>query len=64
MKFNVMQFLHEVKVELSKVEWPTFSEFVGAAIVVLIVVVAFAVFLGTVDRTVSWLIKHIFIYST
>ena len=64
MKFNVMQFMHEVKVELSKVEWPTFQEFIGAAIVVLIVVFAFAVFFGTVDRSISWLIKQIFIYST
>lgn len=63
MKFNVMQFMHEVKVELSKVEWPTFREFVGAAVVVFIVVLAFAIFLGAVDRTISWLIKNIFIYS-
>lgn len=63
MKFNVWQFFHEVKVELSKVEWPTTQEFIGASIVVLIVVIAFAIFLGTVDKTISWLIKHIFIYS-
>ena len=58
---DISKFIHEVKVELSKVEWPTFQEFVGAAMVVLIVVVAFALFLGVVDRTISWLIKQVFI---
>lgn len=58
---DISKFIHEVRVELSKVEWPTFQEFVGAAMVVLIVVVAFALFLGVVDRTISWLIKQVFI---
>ena len=63
MKFNVTQFLQEVKVELSRVEWPTFPEFVGSVIVVFIVVLAFALFLGVVDKAISWAIKNIFIYT-
>ena len=61
---NITQFFHEVRIELSKVEWPTLQEFFGAAIIVLIVVIAFAIFLGVVDRTISWLVKQIFVYSS
>ena len=44
-----MQFLNEVKIELGKVAWPKFDEFVGSTIVVLFLVFAFAVYLGLVD---------------
>ena len=46
---NLRTFFGEVKVELSKVVWPTRSEFLGAVIVVLITMVAFAIFLGLVN---------------
>ncbi|MCX5924108.1 MAG: preprotein translocase subunit SecE [Candidatus Dependentiae bacterium] len=46
---NLRTFLGEVRVELSKVVWPTRSEFLGAVIVVLITMVAFAIFLGLVN---------------
>jgi preprotein translocase subunit SecE len=60
---NAAQFLKEVRTELSRVEWPTWNEFVGATIVVLMVVLFFALFLGSVDRILSLLIKQIFTYS-
>ena len=46
---NVLIFFKEVRQELAKVTWPSFSEFVGSTIVVLIIIAAFAVFLGAVD---------------
>ena len=46
---NLRTFFGEVKVELSKVVWPTRAEFLGAVIVVLITMVAFAIFLGLVN---------------
>lgn len=46
---NLLTFFKEVRVELGKVAWPSFNEFVGATIVVLIIVAAFAVYLGAVD---------------
>jgi preprotein translocase SecE subunit len=58
------QFLYEVKLELSRVEWPNFQEFVGSAFVTLIVVVVFALFLGIVDKFISILAKYIFTYSS
>ncbi|HSW75606.1 MAG TPA: preprotein translocase subunit SecE [Candidatus Saccharimonadales bacterium] len=46
---NLKTFFGEVKVELSRVVWPTRKEFLGAVIVVLITMVAFAIFLGLVN---------------
>lgn len=46
---NLSTFFGEVKYELSKVVWPARSEFLGAVIVVLITMVAFAIFLGFVN---------------
>lgn len=46
---NLSTFFGEVKHELSRVIWPSRSEFLGAVIVVLITMVAFAIFLGLVN---------------
>ncbi len=46
---NIGTFFKEVKVELSKVVWPTREEFVGATIVALIVILAFTLFLCVVN---------------
>lgn len=46
---NLSAFFGEVKSELSKVVWPARGEFLGAVIVVLITMVAFAIFLGFVN---------------
>ncbi len=46
---NLSTFFGEVRVELSKVVWPARSEFLGAVVVVLITMVAFAIFLGLVN---------------
>lgn len=53
---QVTQFLKEVKVELSRVEWPKRKEFIGATIVTLILVLFFTIFLGIVDKANKWLI--------
>lgn len=57
---NVVQFLQGVRVELSKVEWPNFHEFVGSTIVVLVLVLFFTVYLGIIDLGLSKLAKYIF----
>ena len=46
---NLTNFFGEVRVELSKVVWPARSEFLGAVVVVLITMVAFAIFLGIIN---------------
>ena len=60
---QLARFLHEVRLELSRIEWPNTQEFAGSALVALIVVLVFAVFLGIVDKCISLLAKYIFIYS-
>jgi preprotein translocase subunit SecE len=54
------QFLHEVRVEMSKVVWPSRSEFIGSTIVVLVLVAFFAVYLGFLDAVLSGVIQYIF----
>ena len=53
---QISKFLKEVRVELSRVEWPKRSEFIGATIVTLILVLFFTIFLGVVDTSVKWII--------
>ena len=57
---NAVQFIKEVRIELSKVEWPNFNEFVGSTLVVLFLVCFFAIYLGVVDLGLSKLTKYIF----
>lgn len=57
---NVLQFFQEVRIELSKVDWPNFQEFVGSTLVVLVLVCFFAVYLGVVDLGLSKLATYIF----
>jgi len=54
---EVAQFLREVRLELGKVIWPKFDEFVGATIIVLFLVFIFAIYLGFVDFCLSNLAK-------
>jgi preprotein translocase subunit SecE len=50
------KFFKEVRLELSRVEWPKRSEFIGATIVTLILVLFFTIFLGLVDTSIKWVI--------
>jgi preprotein translocase subunit SecE len=53
---RVKKFLKEVKVELTKVTWPTMAELRGSTGVVIITVLAITVFIGLVDIGLSRLI--------
>ncbi|MCL4360750.1 preprotein translocase subunit SecE [Candidatus Dependentiae bacterium] len=57
---QVGQFLKEVKAEFARVEWPKFDEFVGALIVSLLFMTFFAIYLGIVDRVISWIARQVF----
>ena len=54
------QFLHEVRIEMAKVIWPSWDEFVGSTIVVLFLVAVFAIYLGLLDAVLSVIIRYIF----
>jgi preprotein translocase subunit SecE len=59
---SVGQFLEQVRVEMTKVTWPKWDELVGSTIVVLILVIAFSLYLTFVDvvltKAASWVFLH------
>ncbi|HEB41988.1 MAG TPA: preprotein translocase subunit SecE [Candidatus Dependentiae bacterium] len=57
---NMMQFLQDVKIEMTKVVWPKFDEFIGSTIIVLVLVCAFAIYLGSIDFVFSKFARYIF----
>lgn len=56
---KIIQFFHEVKAELKKVNWPTRKETIASTSVVLVIVFIIAVFLFIVDQGLSFLIRII-----
>lgn len=50
-------FLKDVRLELTKVTWPTWQELKGQTIVVVVAVMLISVFIGAVDLVLSNLIK-------
>jgi preprotein translocase subunit SecE len=56
---NLQQFVKETIGELRKVSWPTRSEAWNLTVVVLIVLFAMTIFLGTLDLAYSELFKLI-----
>lgn len=56
---NWIQFLREVKVELSRVTWPSRKQTLGSTAVVLVFVFVIAIFLGLVDLALSSLVRLI-----
>ena len=51
------KFLKEVKTEMMKVTWPTWSELKGSTILVIIVSVFFAAYIAVVDLILTNFIK-------
>ena len=54
-----VQFLREVKVELKKVSWPTRKQTFGSTMVMLVLVMVVAFFLGVVDIVLSSVIRAV-----
>jgi preprotein translocase subunit SecE len=54
---NARQFLREVRVELTKVSWPSRRDVIASTSVVLVIVFLIAAFLGLVDLGLSRIIK-------
>jgi len=46
---NMIQFLGGVKREFAKVVWPSQKELIGSTLVVLAIVGAFSIYLGSID---------------
>ena len=56
---RAMGFLGEVWTELKKVHWPSRKETYAATVVVLVITVLVATFLGVVDFAISHLVQAI-----
>ena len=54
---QTMAFLKDVRVEMTKVTWPTWQELKGQTIVVIVAVLMIAAFIGIVDLFLSNTIK-------
>lgn len=57
---KMKRFLKEVYAELNKVTWPTKDELIGSTIVVVVVSLVVALFIGIVDRILSFVVQSIF----
>ena len=54
---KTVTFTQEVRAEMQKVTWPTWTELKGQTIVVIIAVIIIAAFIGVVDLILSNTIK-------
>ena len=54
---DTAQFFREVKVELQKVTFPTRQETIGSTIVVLVLTVILAIYLGFSDWALARIVK-------
>ncbi len=55
---RIAQYLREVWVELNRVEWPSRREMISMTIVVIVVLVVMAIYLGIFDYLYTVLIKR------
>lgn len=58
-KVSPLQFFRQVKQEVKKVSWPTRSEVVKTAIMVIIIVTIASAFFFFVDQILGWVVKLI-----
>jgi len=58
------QFVRDVKFEMSKVSWPTLEELKGSTMVVIVLSLAFAVYIFAADWVLSQLVKLLYSYVT
>jgi preprotein translocase subunit SecE len=56
---KVANFINEVKLEMSKVAWPTKDELIGSTIVVLVSLAILSVFIGICDLILSNIVNII-----
>ena len=59
MKDRIQRFLREVKVEMSKVSWPTLDELKNSTKVVIVAVILITIFIGVVDRILGFVIGQL-----
>jgi len=55
---DVVKFVNEVKLELSRVIWPKWDEFIGSTIVVVVLVTILSIYLGLVDFGINKAVRY------
>ena len=56
---KITKFLQEVKIEMTKVTWPTKQELVDSTIIVMIAIVFLSILIGIEDSLLVEIIKQI-----
>jgi preprotein translocase subunit SecE len=54
---KIRQFIEDVKNEMAKVSWPTRSELINSALIVVVVSAVFTLFIFVADLIISNVIK-------
>ncbi len=57
---KIKKYLSETLAELRKMTWPSKDELVGSTIIVIVVSLIVAMFIGVVDRVLTLAIRTIF----
>ncbi|MFH0877690.1 MAG: preprotein translocase subunit SecE [Candidatus Omnitrophota bacterium] len=57
---RVPAFFREVRVELTKVSWPTRKDLLGATRIVILTTALLTIFIAIVDFVLTWVIKKAF----
>ena len=57
---QAQEFVKEVRVEATRVSWPTRGELRDSTIVVIVTVLLVAVFIGAIDRALTFLVGLLF----
>lgn len=58
---RVRQYLREVRAELARVDWPSRQELIAMTLVVVVVLLAMALYLGAWDLLFSWLFQRVLV---
>ena len=58
---DVLQFFREVRLELAKVVWPKWDEWLGSTMVVLFLVTLFSLYLWSVDNVLAMIAGKILV---
>jgi len=51
---GITDYVRDVRIEMTKVSWPTAAELRESTLVVIVMVFIMMVFIGLVDRALSW----------
>ena len=57
---QMREFVKDVRLESAKVSWPTREELRDSTVVVIVTVILIAVFIGIVDRALTFLVGMLF----